>query len=40
VTLTTHPFLCRGQGRVELYLYPPFGPHRACNANTLHFLHL
>jgi len=25
-------------GRVELYLYPPSGPHRACNGNTLPFL--
>jgi len=25
VTLTTHPFQCRGYGRVELYLYPPSG---------------
>jgi len=23
--------------RVELYLYPPSGPHRACNGNTLPF---
>jgi len=23
VTLTHHPFSCRGHGRVELYLYPP-----------------
>jgi len=22
-------------GRVELYLYPPCGPHRACNGKTL-----
>jgi hypothetical protein len=33
--LTTHPFQCRGHGRVELYLYPPSGPHRACNGVTL-----
>ena len=32
VLLTTHD---RGHGRVELYLYPPSGPHRACNGNTL-----
>jgi len=25
------PFKCRGHRRVELYLYPPSGPHRACN---------
>jgi len=30
-------FCCRGHGRVELYLYPPSGPHRACNANTSPF---
>ena len=35
VLLTTHPFQCRGHGRVELYLYPPSGPHRACNGITL-----
>jgi len=29
------PFWCRGHGRVELYLYPPSGPHRACNGITL-----
>jgi len=29
VLLTTHPLL------VELYLYPPSGPHRACNGITL-----
>ena len=29
------PFWCRGHGRVELYLYPPSGPHRACNGTTL-----
>jgi len=26
VTLTPHPFLCRGQERVQLYLYSPYGP--------------
>jgi len=31
------PFWCRGHGRVELYLYPPSGPHRACNGITLSF---
>ena len=25
----------RGHGRVELYLYPPSGPHRACKGITL-----
>ena len=37
VLLTTHPFKCRDNGRVELYLYPPSGPHLACNGNTLLF---
>ena len=36
VLLTTHPFYCSGQGRVELYLYTSSGPHRACNGKTLH----
>jgi len=27
VTLTSHPFQCRGHGRVELYLYSPYGPY-------------
>jgi len=35
VLLTTHPFLCRDRGRVELYLYPHSGPYRVCNWNTL-----
>ena len=35
VLLTTTPFQCRGHGRVQLYLYPPSGPHRACNRITL-----
>jgi len=35
VLLTTHPFWCRGHGIVELYLYPPSGPHRACNGINL-----
>jgi len=35
VLLTTHHFECYGHGRVELYLYPPSGPHRACNGITL-----
>ena len=33
------PFYCRGHGRVELYLYPPSGPHRACNGITLPYLY-
>ena len=28
-------FWCRGHGRIELYLYPPSRPHRACNGITL-----
>jgi len=35
VLLTTHPLLVRGHGRVELYLYPPSGPHRTYNGITL-----
>jgi len=31
VLLATHPFYCRGHGRVDLYFYPPSGPHRVCN---------
>jgi len=27
VTLTTHPFWCRGQGRVELFHYCPYWPY-------------
>jgi len=38
VLLPITPFQCRGHGRVELYLYPPSGPHRACNGITLPFL--
>jgi len=40
VLLTTHPLLVHSHGRVELYLYPPSGPHQACNGKTLplHFL--
>ena len=26
---------CCSHGRVELYLYPPSGPHRPCNGITL-----
>ena len=29
---------CHGHGRVELYLYLPSGPHRACNGINLSFL--
>ena len=35
VLLTTHPLLAPHHGRVELYLYTPSGPHRACNGITL-----
>jgi len=38
VLLTTQLFKCRGHGRVELYLYRPSGPHRACNGITLPLL--
>ena len=31
------PFWCCGHGTVQLYLYPPSGPHRACNEITLPF---
>jgi len=34
------PFQCHGHGRVELYLYPPSGPHQACNGNTLPLLYI
>ena len=34
------PFYCRGHGRVELYLYPPSGPHRACKRITLPLIYL
>ena len=30
-------FQCRGHGTVQLYLYPPCGPHRAGNGITLPF---
>jgi len=33
---TTHPLLV--SRRVGLYLYPPSGPHRACNGKTLPIL--
>jgi len=35
--LTTHPLLVLRSGRVELYLYPPSGPHQACSGITLPF---
>jgi len=38
VLLTTHPFQCRSHVRVVLYLYPPSGPHRACNGITVPLL--
>jgi len=31
------PSTAARHGRVELYLYPPSGPHRACNGITLTF---
>ena len=47
VLLNAHQLYCRGHGRVELYLYPPSGPHRACNGiaflptpYTVHILQL
>ena len=36
-TQLTTANLIRGHGRVELYLYPPSVPHRACNGITLPF---
>jgi len=39
VLLTTHPLLVpRSWKRVELYLYPPSGLHRACKGITLIYL--
>ena len=35
VLLTIHTFQCRGQGRVEIYVYPPSGLQRACDGITL-----
>jgi len=35
VVLLVTPFLYRGHGRVELYLYPHSGPHRSYNGITL-----
>ena len=34
VTLTPHPFYCRGQERVELYLYSPYGPYGLYRASV------
>jgi len=34
VTLTPHPFYCRGQDRVELYLYLPYGPYGLYRASV------
>ena len=34
------PFQCRGHGRVELYLYPPSGPHRTCKGITLPYIYI
>ena len=33
VTLTPHPFLCRGHERVELCLYSPYGPYSLYRAS-------
>ena len=35
VLLNTHPLLVFGHGTVELYLYPPSGPRRACKGKHL-----
>ena len=34
VTLTPHPFQCRGQERVELYLYSTYGPYGQYRASV------
>ena len=34
VTLTPHPFYCRGQERVELYLYSLYGPYALYRASV------
>jgi hypothetical protein len=45
VTLTPHPFLCRGQERVEQYLYSPYVPYGLYRASvsvqgcTLPYMH-
>jgi len=42
VLLTTHPLLVprSWNGRVELYLYPPSKPHRACNGIAKKKIHI
>ena len=35
VLLTTHPLLVPRSWKTQLYLYPPSGPHQACNGITL-----
>jgi len=34
VTLTPHPVYCRGQERVELYIYSPYGPYDLYRASV------
>ena len=34
VTLTLHAFSCRGQERVELYVYSPSAPYGLCRASV------
>jgi hypothetical protein len=34
VTLTPHPFQCRGHERVELYLYSSYGPYGLYRASV------
>jgi hypothetical protein len=34
VTLTPHPFQCRGHERVELYLYSLYGPYGLYRASV------
>jgi len=34
MTLTPHPFKCRGEERVELYLYTPYGPYGLYRASV------
>ena len=34
VTLTPHPLLCRGQDKVELYLFSPCGPYGPYRASV------
>ena len=41
VLLTTHPLLVpRSWKSRAIYLYPPSGPHRACNGITLPFIYI